>query len=47
MTITEMIIQDYYIKTGKNILRLDDVKIKRGEFKVATHPITVKKQPLS
>jgi hypothetical protein len=46
MTITEMIIHDYFIKTGKNLLRLDEVKIKRGEFKVATHPIAVKKQTL-
>jgi len=47
MTITEMILIEYYLKTGKNLLRLDEVKIKRGEFKAATHPITVKKQPLS
>ena len=44
MTIAEMIVIDYYLKTGKNLLRIDEGKVKRGEFKVATHPIAAKKQ---
>lgn len=47
MTITKMIVQEYYLKTGKNLLKIDEGKIKRGEFKAATHTTSVKKQQLS